>query len=137
MTKSGSSVVLDSYAVLAFLFEEPGGEAVRVLLKSAADTGARHLITAVNWAEVRNAVERMRGSFRSWELTKQELEQLPLEVVSTDKALAEQAGQFKARGGVSLADCFAAALAQREGAFLCTGDPEFKRLEKDIRINWI
>ncbi|MCG3196115.1 MAG: hypothetical protein GHCLOJNM_00586 [bacterium] len=79
----------------------------------------------------------MKGSFKSWDLTKQELEQLPIEVVSTDKALAEQAGLFKARGGVSLADRFAAALAQREGTFLWTGDPEFKRLEKDIRIKWI
>jgi hypothetical protein len=33
--------------------------------------------------------------------------------------------------------CFAAALAQRENAELFTGDPEFKAVEKEIKIGWL
>lgn len=38
---------------------------------------------------------------------------------------------------MSLADAFAAALAKEKKAELVTGDPEFKALEDEIRINWL
>ena len=37
----------------------------------------------------------------------------------------------------SLADAFAAALAKEKKAELVTGDPEFKALEKEIKIHWL
>lgn len=39
--------------------------------------------------------------------------------------------------GESLADAFAAALAKGMNAELVTGDPEFKPLEKELRIHWL
>ena len=36
-----------------------------------------------------------------------------------------------------LADAFAAVLAREKKAELVTGDPEFKALEKQIKINWL
>ena len=41
------------------------------------------------------------------------------------------------RGTVVLADAFAAALAKEKKAELVTGDPEFKALAKEIKINWL
>jgi predicted nucleic acid-binding protein len=38
---------------------------------------------------------------------------------------------------MSLADAFAAALARETKAELVTGDPEFKPLEKEIKIHWL
>jgi predicted nucleic acid-binding protein len=38
---------------------------------------------------------------------------------------------------MSFADAFAAALAKVRQAELVTGDPEFKPLEREIRIHWI
>jgi predicted nucleic acid-binding protein len=38
---------------------------------------------------------------------------------------------------MSYADCFAAALSKQKGAELITGDPEFKAVEKDIKIHWL
>jgi predicted nucleic acid-binding protein len=35
------------------------------------------------------------------------------------------------------ADCFAAALAKMKNATLLTGNPEFKPLEKEIKIGWL
>ena len=47
------------------------------------------------------------------------------------------AAEFKTRFKLSLADAFAAALAKEKKAELVTGDPEFKALEKEIKINWL
>jgi predicted nucleic acid-binding protein len=129
--------VLDSYALISLLFEEEGSEDVKRLLERAADRGVKHYISAVNWAEVRNVVERASSPTLAWPEVRERLLRLPLEIVPVDRDLAEQAGLLKSRGGVSLADCFGAALAKREKAPLCTGDPEFKRLESDIRVEWI
>ena len=38
---------------------------------------------------------------------------------------------------MSYADCFSAALAKQQNAELVTGDPEFKAVEKEIKINWL
>lgn len=38
---------------------------------------------------------------------------------------------------MSYADCFAAALASMHKGELITGDPEFKAVEKQIKIMWI
>jgi len=45
--------VLDSYALLAFLFQEEGYARVLALLEWAVDRKIKHLIASVNWAEVR------------------------------------------------------------------------------------
>ncbi len=45
--------------------------------------------------------------------------------------------RFKARLKISLADAFAAALAKEKKAELVTGNPEFKPLEGEIKINWL
>jgi PIN domain nuclease of toxin-antitoxin system len=128
--------VLDSYAVLAFLFKEKGHEKVVAVLEKAAESDKPLLIAAPNWAEVRYQVERKLGT-EAWHRTREKLLGLPIEVVPADQELAEQAGGIKAHHKMSLADCFAAALARDRKADLYTGDPEFRSIEKNIRIVWL
>jgi predicted nucleic acid-binding protein len=128
--------VLDSYAVLAFLFQEKGHEKVLDLFEKAAQADRVLLIAAPNWAEVRYIVERKVGGER-WREARHKLLGLPLEVVSTDQALAELAGEIKAVKKISLADCFAAALAKQKKADLYTSDPEFRSVEKEVKIAWL
>lgn len=128
--------VLDSYAVLAFLFKERGCEKVLDLFEKAAQVDQVLLIAAPNWAEVRYLVERKAGAGR-WSEVRHKLLGLPLEVVPADQTLAEIAGEIKASGKMSLADCFAAALAKQKKADLYTGDLEFKAVGKDIKVIWI
>ncbi len=130
------SSVLDSYAVLAYLFAEKGHEKVVSLLEKAADAGKNALIAAPNWAEVRYQVERRFGTPR-WKEIREKLLALPVEIVIADQNLAEAAGEIKAHRKMSLADCFAAALAKDRKADLYTGDPEFKAVEGEIRVVWI
>ena len=58
-------------------------------------------------------------------------------IVDVDLELAARASWFRLRGGISYADCFAAALAHRDGVPLITGDPEFRSVEEAVRIAWL
>ncbi|MGH7825989.1 MAG: type II toxin-antitoxin system VapC family toxin [Candidatus Binatia bacterium] len=129
-------VVLDSFAVLAFLFAEPGHEKVLAVLEKAADTDSDLLIAAPNWAEVRYIVERKVG-LAEWREVRARLLGLPLEIVPAGQELSELAGELKVAKKMSLADCFAAALAKREKAEIYTGDPEFKAVEREIKVVWL
>ena len=129
-------VVLDSFAVLAFLFGEPGYEKVLTVLEKAADTDSNLMIAAPNWAEVRYIVERKVG-LSEWLRVRARLLGLPLKIVSADQELSEVAGELKVVKKMSLADCFAAALAKREKAEIYTGDPEFKTVEREIKVIWL
>jgi len=128
--------VLDSYALLAFLFREQGCDTIRSLLEWAVENGQQHLITSVNWAEVRYIVERKAGPER-WSEVRDSLASLPLDVVSADRELAELAGELKVEGAISLADCFAAALALELDLPVYTGDPEFRAVEPDVKVCWL
>ncbi len=141
MTRSGRRPilrrsVLDSYAVLAFLFREKGHEKVLDLFEKAAQADQAVFIAAPNWAEVRYIVERKAESM-PWREVRHKLLGLPLEVVSADQSLAELAGEIKATRKMTLADCFAAALAKQKKADLYTGDREFRSVEKDVKVVWL
>ena len=129
-------VVLDSFAVLAFLFGEAGYEKVLTVLEKAADTDSNLMIAAPNWAEVRYIVERKVG-LSEWLRVRARLLGLPLNIVPADQELSELAGELKVVKKMSLADCFAAALAKREKAEIYTGDPEFKTVEREIKVIWL
>ena len=131
-----AGVVLDSFAVLAFLFGEPGYKKVLTVLEEAADTDSNLMIAAPNWAEVRYIVERKVG-LSEWLRVRARLLGLPLNIVSADQELSEVAGELKVVKKMSLADCFAAALAKREKAEIYTGDPEFKTVEREIKVIWL
>ena len=62
---------------------------------------------------------------------------LPLEVVPADQELAELADKYQKPTQNVSGDSFAAALAKQKKADLYTGDPEFKAVEKDIKIIWL
>lgn len=128
--------VLDSYALLAFLFEEDGYENVVNLFEKAITADQTVLVSAPNWAEVRYIVERKIGATR-WNEVRLKLLALPIEIIPADQALAELAGEIKATRKMSLADCFAAALTKQRKAELYTGDPEFRAVEKDIKLIWL
>lgn len=128
--------VLDSFAVLAFLFKERGYEKVLALLETAAEQDEVVFLTAANWAEVRYIIERKKG-INEWKNVRTNLLGLPIQIRSVDQALAELAGEIKAAKKMSLADCFAAALAKDLKADLYTGDPEFREVEKEIKVVWL
>jgi len=130
------SAVLDSYALLVFLFKEPGHEKVVALFEKAAEADRSLLIAAPNWAEVRYMVERKVGT-KQWTEVRHKLLGLPIEVISADQTLAELAGEIKSSHKMSLADCFAASLAKQRKLEIYTGDPEFRVVESELKVVWL
>ena len=128
--------MLDSYAILTFLFKEQGHEIIINLFDQAVEKDKALLIAAPNWAEVRYIVERRFGA-NQWSEVRTKLLGLPLKVIDADQDLAEEAGAIKAKHKMSLADCFAAALAKHKKGKLYTGDQEFKAMEKELQIVWL
>ena len=128
--------VLDSFALIAYFRDEPGAEAMENLLVTAGKKDSPLHMTDVNYAEVKYSIVKKDGA-EAWGEAAKILQGLPIDFHSTTRALADTAADFKARFKISLADAFAAALAKEKKAELVTGDPEFKALEKEIKINWL
>ena len=128
--------VLDSHALLALLRDEPGAEAVAAILEKAGQRDQPVHMTEVNYAEVQYTIRRKDGD-AAWQTIAGELIAAPIQFHPADRHLADFAADFKSRFKMSLADAFAAALAKEKKAELVTGDPEFKALEKEIKINWL
>ena len=63
---------------------------------------------------------------------------LPILIISpVEETLVMRAVYLKAQHPISYADAFAAALTEQEKAILVTGDRDFKRIEKTIKIEWL
>lgn len=129
-------MVLDSYALLAFFRGESSAEPVREALREAARAGRSLLMTEANYAEVQYMIRRKDGPAR-WAAAAAALTALPIAFEPVNRPLADRAAELKARYAISLADAFAAALAQLRKTELMTGDAEFKVLEKELRIRWL
>jgi predicted nucleic acid-binding protein len=130
------AAVLDAYALLAFFRGEEAAGAVKELLHKAASADRPLHMTEVNYAEVKYVLLKKNGA-EKWEQAADILKSLPIEFHPANRRLADLAADFKARFKLSLADAFAAALAKERKTELVTGDPEFKALEKEIKINWL
>jgi ribonuclease VapC len=130
--------VLDSWALVAFFEDEPAANAVEELLYQAAQGKHKLYLSVVNWGEIYYSTMR-KVSQAEAEVRALEISSLPIEIVGVgdDLKLARQASIFKAAHRISYADAFAAALAKEKKAELVTGDPEFKLLEKELKISWL
>ncbi|HEY4690500.1 MAG TPA: PIN domain-containing protein [Anaerolineae bacterium] len=128
--------VLDSYAILAFLGDEPSADQVRNLLLRAEEGKVQLAMTVINLGEVWYAIARADSQDSADRLT-QEIRGMAIEFVEADWVLARAAAALKAKGGAAYADCFAAALAKLRKGEVVTGDPEFKRLESAVKIAWL
>lgn len=131
-----SLYVLDSFAVLALLGRESGGEEVKALLQKAKREDVRVLMTWVNVGEVAYIVERRWDKERVYQAIGT-LEATKIEIVEVGRELAMKAAAIKAGHPLAYADAFAAALAVSEGGILVTGDPEFEQVEDFLSIKWL
>jgi len=130
--------VLDSYALIAFLEGEAGGEIVLALLERALKNECVLYMSTVNLGEVIYIAERERGLAKAQQVLAR-IDELPIIVVDAGRQCSLAAAHIKAHWPISYADCFAAALCQLMDAALVTGDPVFVALEAAgaVRVNWI
>jgi predicted nucleic acid-binding protein len=137
--RTDKRLVLDAHAMLALLSTEPVGErAVEIIGRSEP------WMTLVNLGEVTYIVERRQGRVAADTVYARLLApepivgDTPISWVPIDRTLVRRAASLKAAGGLSYADCFAAAAAALLGCPVLTGDPEFRKAEEDgIEIIWL
>ena len=131
-----STVVLDTHAIMKFFLKEEGYQKIKDYLIEAKNGTRVIFMSLINWGEVFYSICRKKGESAAHD-TLVLMTQMPIQVIEADKDLVFQAALFKARYPIAYADCFAAALAKREGCPVVTGDKEFKSLESEIKIIWL
>ena len=136
MSADVPAYVLDSYALLAYLQNEPSAAQVGAIISQAAKTQARILLCIVNFGEAVYIIERESG-LTDAQRAIAAVDQLPIAVVEAGRELTFAAAHVKAHLALSYADAFAIALAQREQAMVLTGDPEFEKARGLIRVKWL
>jgi predicted nucleic acid-binding protein len=137
VVKKQKAIVLDSWAVLAYLEDEPAAENVEAIIGETHTAGIPLLMSVINAGEVWYSVARSRSEEYAHEIVIKDLGDLGITLVDASWELTRQAAMFKRRGRIAYADCFAAALAKQNNAPLVTGDSEFKPLEPEISVLWV
>ena len=136
MSENQPVYLLDSYALLAYLEDESGKTRVQELLTMAQKGRCRVVMCLVNLGEVLYITERERGLPLAQRVLAL-VESLPLELLDASRDLVLDAAHLKAHHALSYADAFAVAAAKREQAIVLTGDPEFKAVEKLVKVEWL
>jgi ribonuclease VapC len=136
MAKKAKAYVLDTWAVIAYLEDEPSGEKVEDLIATAHEEQIPIHMCVVNVGEVWYTVAR-EISVEDADASVKSLRDLRIQFEDADWSITQEAARFKSRNRMSYADAFAAALAKIKKADLVTGDGEFKALEGEIKISWV
>lgn len=129
--------LLDSFAIIAYLNKEKGFEKVRDAMSEAQNSGNSILMNEINIGEVYYILFRKRGPEKADYFLQTILQSLPIIVVSNDFDDVIKASKIKAEHPLSFADCFAAVTAKKNNSVIMTGDPEFKKIEDLVAIEWL
>jgi len=129
-------LILDSWSVLAFLQGEPGGAAVAELIATAFADETPVLMSVINAGETWYILARALSP-KEADRALHDIEELHVQWIDVNWAMAKAAAAYKALYKMSYADAIAAALAKKRSGVLLTGDPEFKPLQKEVSIRWL
>ncbi|MCD6298847.1 MAG: type II toxin-antitoxin system VapC family toxin [Deltaproteobacteria bacterium] len=129
--------LLDSFAMLAYLNKEKGFEVVREAMSGAQKSGDSVLMNEINVGEVYYILFRKRGPEKADYFIETILASLPILTVPNSFEDVVNAAKIKAKNPLSFADCFAVDTARKNNAVILTGDPEFKKVEQLVQIEWL
>ena len=135
------SVCLDSFALLSWFQNEPGGALVEEHLAAAASDEDTHCyISNLNLGEVFYRIARTRGfdlADRFW--TGVSRPTFPVSPVEVTRRRIREAAVLKARHPLALGDAFAVQLAIERRLPLLTGDPEIGKLRgrEPVELLWL
>jgi predicted nucleic acid-binding protein len=130
------TIVIDSHALLAFLRGEEGAERVAAHMEDARAGKVRAVMSTVNLGEVAYVTERRLG-LRAAQAALAAIDQLPIEILPVDRAMALSAAHFKAVHGLPCIDALVATLAESEGGTVLTGDRDFAAIEAVVPVEWL
>lgn len=126
--------VLDSFAILALVEDEPGAQAVADIV---GDETAQLYMSVVNLGEVYYIISRKRGERAAEEVVRGVMEEESLTLAQVTWPRAKEAARIKAAGGLSYADAFALGLAREVGGPVVTGDPELRPVAAKLGVEMV
>jgi uncharacterized protein len=129
--------LLDSFALLAYLNKGNGFRLVHEALASAQAVGDLLLMNEINVGEAYYILRRRRGRDQAEYFLDTTLPALPITTVANTFDDVIAAARIKAEYPMAFADCFAVATAQSQSAVIMTGDPEFKKVEHIVEVEWL
>ena len=128
--------VLDSYAILALVEDEPGAQIVAdIILNELTEP----CLSVINLGEVYYIVFRRQGEAVAEEIVRGVRQEERLKIAEVSWPRVKHAALLKAGGGLAYADAFVLGLAQEIGASLVTGDPELRLAANRLGVGlvWI
>lgn len=128
--------LLDSFAMLSYLKKEDDYQRVVELLSSAPKDYSL-IMNEMNIGESYYIIARERGASQADYFIETILPNLPIQTITVSFDCIIEASKIKALYPISYADCFAVATAIRENAVILTGDPEFRKVEKLVEVEWL
>jgi len=129
-------ILFDAHPILKWVQKERGYQKVKSLLIDCRNQSALGYINQINLGEVYYKTIRAVGLQEAKNFL-ENFFRLPITTVLPDSELIWKASEIKAEHSISYADCFAAATALRYQATILTGDPEFKKIESLVSIEWL
>lgn len=130
------TIIVDSWAILAFLHKEKGHKQIEKIFKSAARCKIKLFVSIINIGEVYYKLIRSVGRQEAIQ-TVQSLNKIPIQTISATDELVLKAAEIKAEHPIAFGDCFAVSIALEKKGAILTGDPEFKRVERIVKIKWL
>jgi ribonuclease VapC len=129
-------ILFDSHAILKFSQDEKGADKVEQFLLSSWKQNLTAYLSEINLGEIYYITIRRLG-LESAKLFLEQLLDLPIAIISPSSEIIREAAEIKAQYAISFADCFAVATAIKYSASIITGDPEFKKVDHIITIEWL
>lgn len=128
--------VLDTYAILTVIEDEPGAQTVAEIITTQ---GAMLYLSIISLGEIYYILLRRRGEQAAEEVVQNTLAEQSLVLVEVTWPKVKDAARIKAIGGLSYADSFVLALGKELNAPVVTGDPEIKAIAREIGVEiiWI
>jgi predicted nucleic acid-binding protein len=119
--------VLDTSALLTLRENGPGSDEVEARIADAQKQRCRLLVSFMTRMEILYLIRREEGE-EAGGASLRLIDSFPLEWISCDAEILEQASRIKSEGGLSVADSWIAATAMVHRAILLHKDPEFVRV---------
>jgi predicted nucleic acid-binding protein len=129
--------LLDSFAMVSYLNREASFQKVVDVMADAQKSKDPVFMNEVNIGEVYYILFRKRGREKAEYFLERVIPSLPLSPAPNDFDDVIEAARLKAEYPLSFADCFVVATAIKKNLSIMTGDPEFKRVEHLVSIDWM
>jgi len=129
-------IIFDAFPLLCWFQEEPGHTIVGNLLNEAEENQIEIFMHIINLGEVYYHTFRVTSQKEAEEILKK-VRLLPIKIISASDTTVLEAAKIKGQYPISYADAFAVAAAIQKKAIIVTSDPEYKKVEKLIKILWL